>query len=243
MILVLGATGKVGCALVPALLDAGAPVRALTRDPRRHLIDPRAEVVRGDLDDTAALPRLLDGVRRVFVLTPGHGGDGAAQESALAHAAARTGVRHLVKLPTTGVHFGQTDPITRAHARAERAIRATGPAWTILRPGTFMDNRRAWLQSARAAGAVHVPEGDPASALIHPRDIAAVATLVLTTPGHEVRPTRSPAARRSPPPSRSPSSATRWADGSGTSRNPKSPPARECSRRAGPPRRSTGPSS
>ncbi|MFI5606305.1 NAD(P)H-binding protein [Amycolatopsis sp. NPDC051903] len=185
MILVLGATGKVGRALVPALLDAGAPVRALTRDPGRHVIDPRAEVVRGDLDDTAALPRLLDGVSRVFVLTSGHGGDGAAQETALARAAAPAGVRHLVKLSTTGVHFGQTDPITRAHARAEEAIRAAGPAWTILRPGAFMDNRRAWLQSARAVGAVYVPEGDPASALIHARDIAAVATLVLTTPGHE----------------------------------------------------------
>ncbi|MEV8608745.1 NAD(P)H-binding protein [Amycolatopsis sp. NPDC051373] len=183
MILVLGATGKVGRALVPALLDAGAPVRALTRDPGRARIDPRAEVVRGDLDDVGSVP--LDGVSRVFVLTSGHGGDSAAQETALAVAAARAGVTHLVKLSTTGVHFGQTDPITLAHARAEQAIREAGPVWTILRPGAFMDNRRFWLHSARTDGAVYVPEGDPASALVHVRDIAAVATLVLTTRGHE----------------------------------------------------------
>ena len=45
MIFVFGATGKVGRALVPTLLDAGAAVRALTRDPAKAHIDPRAEVV------------------------------------------------------------------------------------------------------------------------------------------------------------------------------------------------------
>jgi uncharacterized protein YbjT (DUF2867 family) len=179
MIFVLGATGKVGRALVPALLDAGAAVRALTRDPAKATIDPRAEVVQGDLG-TADLPALFDGADRVFVLTRG-----AGREGAIARAAARAGATHLVKLSTTGVHFGQTDPITRAHAEAEQAVREAGPAWTILRPGAFMDNRFAWLRTIREENAVYVPEGDPASALVHVRDIAAVATLALTTPGHE----------------------------------------------------------
>ncbi|MEV6646012.1 NAD(P)H-binding protein [Amycolatopsis sp. NPDC051371] len=181
MIFVLGATGKVGRALVPALLDAGAAVRALTRDPAKARIDPRAEVVQADLD-TADLPTLLDGADRVFVLTQGHS---AGREKAVAQAAARAGATHLVKLSTTGVHFGQTDPITRAHAEAEQAVREAGPAWTILRPGAFMDNRFAWRESIRDENAVYVPEGDPASALVHVRDIAAVATLALTTSGHE----------------------------------------------------------
>jgi uncharacterized protein YbjT (DUF2867 family) len=179
MIFVLGATGKVGRALVPALLDAGAAVRALTRDPAKARIDPRAEAVQGDLD-TADLPTLFDGADRVFVLT-----QGAGREGAIARAAAHAGVAHLVKLSTTGVHFGQTDPITRAHAEAEQAVREAGPAWTILRPGAFMDNRFAWLRTIREENAVYVPEGDPASALVHVRDIAAVATFALTTSGHE----------------------------------------------------------
>jgi uncharacterized protein YbjT (DUF2867 family) len=181
MIFVLGATGKIGRALVPALLDAGAAVRALTRDPAKARIDSRAEVVQADLD-TADLPALLDGADRVFVLTQGHS---AGREQAVAQAAARAGATHLVKLSTTGVHFGQTDPITRAHAEAEQAVREAGPAWTILRPGAFMDNRFAWRETIRDENAVYVPEGDPASALIHVRDIAAVATLTLTTSGHE----------------------------------------------------------
>ncbi len=181
MIFVLGATGKVGRALVPALLDAGAAVRALTRDPAKARIDPRAEVVQGDLD-TADLPALLDGSERVFVLTQGHSAD---REAAVARAAAEAGATHLVKLSTTGVHFGQPDPITRAHAEAEQAIREAGPSWTILRPGAFMDNRFAWRDSIREENAVYVLEGDPASALVHVRDIAAVATLALTTSDHE----------------------------------------------------------
>jgi uncharacterized protein YbjT (DUF2867 family) len=179
MIFVLGATGKVGRALVPTLLDAGAAVRALTRDPAKATIDPRAEVVQADLE-TADLPALFDGADRVFVLTQGGGHEGA-----IARAAAGAGVTHLVKLSTSGVHFGQTDPITRAHAEAEQAVREAGPAWTILRPGAFMDNRFAWLRTIREENAVYVPEGDPASALVHVRDIAAVATLALTTSGHE----------------------------------------------------------
>ncbi|MEU0534381.1 NAD(P)H-binding protein [Amycolatopsis tolypomycina] len=181
MIFVLGATGKVGRHLVPALLDAGAPVRALTRDPAKARIDPRAEVVRGDLD-TSDLPALLDGADRVFVLTQGHIAD---REAAVAQAAARAGVSHLVKLSTTGVHFGQKDAITTAHAEAEQAIREAGPAWTILRPGAFMDNRFAWIGSIREENAVYVPDTDPPSALVHVRDIAEVATLALTTSGHE----------------------------------------------------------
>jgi uncharacterized protein YbjT (DUF2867 family) len=181
MIFVLGATGKVGRALVPALLDTGAAVRALTRDPAKARIDPRAEVVQADLD-TADLPALLDGADRVFVLTQGHS---AGREAAVARAAARAGATHLVKLSTTGVHFGQTDPITRAHAEAEQAVREAGPAWTILRPGAFMDNRFAWRETIRDENAVYVPEGDPAAALVHVRDIAAVAALALTTSGHE----------------------------------------------------------
>jgi uncharacterized protein YbjT (DUF2867 family) len=181
MIFVLGATGKVGRHLVPALLDAGAAVRALTRDPAKARIDPRAEVVRGDLD-TSDLPALLAGADRVFVLSQGHSAD---REAATARAAAQAGVTHLVKLSTTGVHFGQKDSITVAHAEAERAVREAGPAWTILRPGTFMDNRFTWAGSIRGENAVYVPDTDPPSALIHVRDIAEVAALVLTTSGHE----------------------------------------------------------
>ncbi|WP_158885244.1 NAD(P)H-binding protein [Amycolatopsis anabasis] len=184
MILITGATGKVGRELVPCLLDRGAPVRALTRDPGAARVDPRAEVVAGDLDRPETLPPVLEGVDRVFVLTSGHGSTGPVQEANLAAAAAHAGVERLVKLSTTGVHFGGADPISSAHREAEEVIRAAGPDWTILRPGTFMDNRYGWIESVRAEGVAYVNQYEGPSAMIHCRDIATVAAEVLTSPGH-----------------------------------------------------------
>ncbi|MEC3978089.1 NAD(P)H-binding protein [Amycolatopsis sp. H20-H5] len=187
MILVFGSTGKVGRELVPALLDRGASVRAVTRDPSLARVDPRAEVVAGDLEVPESLPSLFDGVDRVFLLVSGRGGDGLAQERSALAAAAHAGVAHVVKLSTTGVHFGQQDGISLLHAEAEQAVRAAGPAWTILRPTTFMDNRYAWQKSVIAENTVYITAGEADSAMVHVRDIAEVAALVLTTDGHEGR--------------------------------------------------------
>jgi uncharacterized protein YbjT (DUF2867 family) len=159
----------------------------VTRDPARARVDPRAEVVAADLEVPESLPSLFDDVDRVFLLSSGHGGDGLAQERAALAAAARAGVSHVVKLSTTGVHFGQQDGISLLHAEAEKAVREAGPAWTILRPTTFMDNRYAWLKSVVAEDTVYITAGEADSAMVHGRDIAEVAALVLTTDGHEGR--------------------------------------------------------
>src|ERR1700756_6025670 len=69
-VLVTGATGKQGGAVLRSLREKGFPVRALTRDPdkpeARALIGHGTEVVRGDLDDRASLARALDGVYGVY---------------------------------------------------------------------------------------------------------------------------------------------------------------------------------
>src|SRR5260370_35644697 len=66
LILVTGATGKQGGAVLRHLREKGFPVRALTRDPdkpeARALTGHGTEVVRGDLDDRASLTRARDGV-------------------------------------------------------------------------------------------------------------------------------------------------------------------------------------
>jgi uncharacterized protein YbjT (DUF2867 family) len=71
-ILVLGATGRQGSAVTAALLDRGARVRALVRDPAsaraRRLGAYGVEIVAGALDDRASLAAAMRGARAVFAL-------------------------------------------------------------------------------------------------------------------------------------------------------------------------------
>ncbi|GAB3840062.1 SDR family oxidoreductase [Dactylosporangium cerinum] len=177
MILVTGATGTIGSELVPLLARRHA-VRAMTRRPSF----PGA--VYGDLDRPETLPAALDGVTSVFVLVPGYGPEGPVQERSLVAAARAAGVRHLVKLSTSGVTFGATDAISTGHRAGEDVIRESGIPWTILRPGTFMTYLEQYAHGIAHDRTMTVTETDPVSAMVHPLDVAAVAATVLTRPGH-----------------------------------------------------------
>lgn len=67
MIIVTGATGNIGRALVDRLLADGAAVRALTRDPARAGLPAAAETVRADLTETEDLVPLLTGADALFL--------------------------------------------------------------------------------------------------------------------------------------------------------------------------------
>ncbi|WP_327701320.1 SDR family oxidoreductase [Streptomyces decoyicus] len=187
MILVTGATGNVGSELVARLAAEGAPVRAMTRSPETAGFPAGVEAVAGDFDKPGTLPAALAGVDRVFIVPPGYGPEGPVQERTLVAAAREAGVKHLVKLSTSGVGFGATDPLTSGHRQGEQVIQESGLAWTVLRPGTFMVYLYGYAGTIGKERTMYVTEGDPASAMIHPRDIASVAAEVLTTSGHEGR--------------------------------------------------------
>jgi len=71
MILVTGAAGNIGGALVAALAEAGQPVRALSRSARPDQFPSEVEIAAGDLNDPAGLRPVLDGVDGLFLL-PGY---------------------------------------------------------------------------------------------------------------------------------------------------------------------------
>jgi uncharacterized protein YbjT (DUF2867 family) len=184
MILVTGATGTVGRALLDELATTDEPVRALTRRPVTADLPGYVEVVGGDLDDPRSLEDAVRGVDRVFLVSTGS--EGPAQDRALATAAAKAGAGHIVKLSTlsTGdehIH----DPITRWHRAGEDAVRDTGVSATFLRPTGFMSNALQWAGTIADHDTAYHPHGDGRVALVDPRDIAAVAATVLTRPGHE----------------------------------------------------------
>jgi uncharacterized protein YbjT (DUF2867 family) len=184
MLLVTGATGKIGRALVHELAARDAKLRVLVRDPARAADLPTsAERVVADLDRPATLAPAFAGVDRVFLLTPGIG---IAHTTHAVAAAQDAGVTHIVHLSSTNVLGDPMPAMGRWHHDREEIIRASGIPATFLRPGGFMTNALDWTATIRD-GYVVDPVGPGRFAPIDPADIAAVAAAVLTQPGHEGR--------------------------------------------------------
>lgn len=182
-ILVTGATGNVGRAVVSQLLEADSEVRALARDPGSADLPDGAEVVRGDLSNPESLEAALEGADTVFLLwaTSDEFASDAVDEISK-HAS------RVVYLSSMGVRddlVRQSDPINQSHANLERIIGGSGLAWTFLRASGFATNTLGWAGQIRENGAVRAPYGGAFRSLIHERDIASVAALALTEDGHD----------------------------------------------------------
>jgi uncharacterized protein YbjT (DUF2867 family) len=187
LILVTGATGTIGTEVVQQLAAAGHRVRALVRDlAKAAKLGATVEVAKGDLAKPETLEAAFAGVEKAFVVVASSP-EQATQEGNAFDAAKRAGATHLVKLsgggPIVMDHMAGT-AFAKWHGDAEARLRATGIAWTILRPGPFNANvAKAWGIMAR--GGLFLPSGNGRDPHIDPRDIGAVAVKVLTEPGHE----------------------------------------------------------
>ncbi|MFG1921510.1 NAD(P)H-binding protein [Cryptosporangium sp. NPDC048952] len=170
MILVTGATGTIGSALVSTLAAAGEPVRAMTRGAA---VPAATEVVHGDYGDADSLRAAVQGVDAVFLLTPP---DPAAPAQDLAMLEAAADVPRIVKVSAFGIDSG----LAPWHEPGEAAVQAGDREWTILRPSAFATNALQWLPQLRAGEPVPNPTGDGKLGVIDPRDIAAVAAVALT---------------------------------------------------------------
>lgn len=183
MILVIGATGKVGRQLLGELTDAGVRVRAVVRNPKTAGLPSGVEVVGGDLSASNALDDHLDGIDAAFLIWP------LPTTNAAPHvvgALARQ-VPRIVYLSTLAVRddvVEQTHPLSAMHATVESLIQQSGAGWTILRASKFATNTLAWVPLIRSEGVVELTYGAARRSPIHQRDIAAVAALTLTEEGH-----------------------------------------------------------
>jgi uncharacterized protein YbjT (DUF2867 family) len=181
MILVTGATGNVGRELTTALVNRGAPVRALIRKPEdAEQFPTEVDVARGDLGAPDSLDALLHGIRKVFLL----GGFSTMRD--VLERLQRAGVEHIVLLTSRCVVGGQADnAITGMWLESERAVEGSGIPWTVLRPSGFHSNALRWLPQLVRGDVVEAPWPNVRIASIDPADIAAVAATVLTEPNHE----------------------------------------------------------
>jgi uncharacterized protein YbjT (DUF2867 family) len=186
-VLVTGATGRVGRAVVGELLDAGVPVRALVRRPAAARLPAAVEIAAGDLTVPESLDAGLQGVSSVFLVWTAPPTTVPAVVERIA-----THTRRVVFLSsphqTPHPFFQQPNPLAALHANIERLIAAAGLASTIIRPGMFASNVLLWWADAiRNGDAVRWPYGAAETAPIDDRDIAAVSARALYEDGHAGR--------------------------------------------------------
>ncbi|TDD07716.1 NAD-dependent epimerase/dehydratase family protein [Nonomuraea deserti] len=175
MIVVTGATGNVGRALVELLTAGGEQVTAVSRGSAT--VPAGARHVRADLGDPASLRPALESARALFLLVAGDDPEGVLSR------AADSGVRRVVLLSSQGAG---TRPESYHHpARFEEAARGSGLEWTTLRPGGFHTNALAWAEGIHAERTVAAPFPDVGLPSIDPADIAEVAATVLRENDYE----------------------------------------------------------
>ena len=185
-ILVTGATGNVGSRVVPELRGRGVPVRAFVRDADKAaaMLGDDVELAVGDFGDPGSIQAALYGVDGVF-LACSNQPQQVEYETRVIDAAEEAGVRRLVKLSALGTEFRSPVAFWDWHARIENHLRASDVPFVILRPTFSMANVLASAEAVQYTSKLFVPAGDAGIAMIHPQDVAAVASVALVEERHE----------------------------------------------------------
>jgi len=182
-ILVTGATGIVGSAVVEHLHRKGEQVIATVGTPAEAATVPSGVSTRTfefgaprqQLDD------VLDGVDRVFLMRPPQIEDVRTYLFPFIDACQRAAVRQIVFLSLQGVQFNTKTP----HHAVEQYLTANAAPYTSLRPNFFMQNLSStYAADIRDNDEIYLPAGRAFTALIDARDIGRVAAVVFTQPGH-----------------------------------------------------------
>ena len=176
MILVTGATGLNGSAVIRRLSARGVPVRALVRSVTKaeELSQlPLVEIVVGDLARPETLSRALLGVDRAMLVSSSDQSMLEVQSNFIA-AAAKAGVAHVVKLSGIMPELDSPFRYARMHGETERRLEASGMAFTHLRAGEFMQSYFRQVPSIVAKGTILLPMEDAKIASIDVGDIAEV---------------------------------------------------------------------
>lgn len=191
MNLVVGSTGLLGGMITRQLLERGAPVRVLARSGSTDFAG--AEAVRGDLKDRASLDAACRGV--TTVITSANSAQRGGEDNvatvdnegniALIDASRQAGVRRFIFVSAAAVDEQSPVPLFAAKAKAERHLRESGMAWTVVAPHVFMDVWFPMIVGAALAANQPVPlvgGGQRRHSFIAVQDVAAFAVASVDNP-------------------------------------------------------------
>jgi uncharacterized protein YbjT (DUF2867 family) len=184
LILVIGGRSKIGAALIAELLGRGEHVRVLVRTGEPVGFPAGAEIVTGDLTDEGSLVAAMDGAEKVFVLSSPHPDAMTWRRNAI-DAARRTAVQLLVRSSILGADRQSAAEFISAHAACDRYLQDSGLPYVIVRPNLFLQNiPQSTIPSIDTSGNFYVDAGEARISMVDTRDVAAVAAVALTEPGH-----------------------------------------------------------
>ena len=200
MILLTGATGTVGTAVLSRLSGATEPVRCLVRDPRRLGSQRvRVQIALGDLGDPASFRNALRGVDTVIHLAASSRDQQRAsleELSAMAtlrlvRAAERSGVRRFVFFSALGASLQSPARLLRAKALARRAVEGAELESTVFAPSIVYAPGEDWLTLlTRFSYLPAIPVSGAGRALFQPiwaEDVADCVAAALELPAAERR--------------------------------------------------------
>lgn len=189
-VVVCGATGNQGGAVVEALLRRGRfMVRALVRDPRKAaaLASRGAELVKGDLTDTESLVRAFAGAAGVFGVTQPWSSDyrkadvekELIQGRSLVEAASRAQINLVLSTVLLGDHKPTGIPHVDSKIEIEKIAQKLARRLIILGPGSFLDNIGQPYYPVRKGRVRGFVDADAKVPLVACRDIGEAATELL----------------------------------------------------------------
>ena len=186
MILVTGATGRVGYRLLEALADMGAETTAMVRVEAKAADlpgTPRYVVASFDDPPPAQILRDFD---QVFLLSPADD-EQAGLETVFIDALAAAGHQpHIVKISADGFQDpGCEVRFMRSHRQVAAHLDALGLPVTYLAPSLYMEDLLAAADAIREKATIAAPAGQGTIGFVAATDVAAVAARVLTSEGHD----------------------------------------------------------
>ncbi|MPY61391.1 NmrA family NAD(P)-binding protein [Streptomyces spongiae] len=187
MLIVTGATGRLGSLIVNRLLERVPAdrigVSARDMNKAADLADRGVRVRTGDFTDPGSLKHAFEGAERVLVVSAAIRGDGAsAANSAAIDAAREAGAQRILYTSHQAASPTSLFPPQRVHAATEEHLKRQGVPYTALRNGFYASTLSHYIGAALKTGTLAVPQDGPVSWTAH-EDLAEAAALALIEDG------------------------------------------------------------
>lgn len=195
MIIVTGATGQLGHAIVEKLVVRipAKQVGVSVRDPKKaaDLEAMGVRVRQGDFGDPASLLHAFEGATQVLMVSSNaraYGGDPLAQHRAAIEAAHKAGTTRIVYTSQIAASPASAFSPAVDHAATEEMLGNSSLAWTALRNGYYASSGLAFMGDSLETGVLETPEDGKVAWTTH-ADLAEAAAIILADEGKYDGPT------------------------------------------------------